>query len=884
MGRNVRNRVRLAGPDRLEARALLATTTVASASGGLTDIIGNAGTIVASQFQPYGNGIIGAEWWNIGVAGPVQVNLTTPNSDGLPPIPTPTAPANTGLIALSQFNAGGFFKIGSQLKDIRLGRGLTVNDYDESIGRAATAAATTTSTAVGLNPVVPALPTNLGSVINSQFNDFGFGPIGIQGQRVTAGGGLSITNLTLIRDPDGQAAPAATTTAAAPADLTPVDTRANTNLILNTQFNDGGFGKVGMQLSNVRVKGPISVASETYAVQPGVENPDQPTPTPRPLPHGRIFGDPTNTGFLRASQFNDGGFGDVGMQWRNVTVGGRVATSTNALSIQPQTNGVGPITVTNKIFGQGNLGATATATSAAAQAAATAAATTTTAGAGVVNTSDPLKNESTNSGRILGSQFSDGGFGDVGMQWDGVAVKGSVTTADNSLSIQPENTGQGLISVANVLFPANPAAPPTQPSAPFQVLPPTPPLVSNADPSVVPALAIPALTSPTTSATTSFLQNDATNSGTILNSQVSDGGFGDIGMQWKRVKVGAVRVVHNSFSVHPEGTALAGVNVANVAYGTPTPLSPRAQAALARNTTILPTTTIDPSQFAQPGTTTTVDPGDDGNPGPQPKNHRQIRAVQFPTKLSAPVSLQWCAVRTTRGIVIIHNTIQIKLGDPSATAPITLSNIAMPGTSPVPITITTSAMQNPTTAATPGVAAPAASATTPTIINSATNSGFLNDAQFSDGGFGDIGLQWRDVKIHGTVSVVHNTMSVDVSGSSTGPINVANVAFDSGALGQIIGKPVPLRIISPPNYYSRIPAVRHNAGTALPQDPSVVDNASNSGVILGGQFAIGGMGHIMLQWGKVGIPGSVTILDNVLSISVSGHGTAPISIQNVSFA
>ena len=861
MGRTGRNRVRLAGVDRLERRSLLSATAFDATTG--TDVIGNGGTIVFSQFQPYGNGVIGSEWWNVGLRGPLSVSLTTPSGTvGGSTSPASLAPANTGLVAFSQFNAGGFFKIGSQLKDIGLGGGLTVADYDESIGNTTTG---TQTAAVGLNPVAPALPTNTGDVISSQFNDFGFGPIGLQLSAVQAGGGLSITNQTLIRNPTGQVAPAAAT-GAVPADLTPVVTLANTNLIQNSQFNDGGFGKVGIQWRGVRVGKSIAVGSETYAVQPGVVNPVGPTPFPRPpKPGERTFGSPTNTGWILGSQFNDGGFGDVGMQWSNVAVGGRVATSTNALSIQPVTNGIGPITVTQKIFGQGLLApASATAAQVSVAPAATARDT------GAVGVSDPTKNEASVSGQLLNSQFDDGGFGDVGMQWDGVAVRGSVTTTDNSLSIQPENVGQGLITVQNVQFPNAPAPAPPQPPLPFQVLPPTPPVIVGDGSGASPALSL-----PTKAGVDQFAQNDATNSGTILNSQFSDGGFGDIGLQWKRVKVGGVRIVHNSFSVHPEGTSLAGVNVANVTFGDKAPLSPRAQAAARRNTTTLPTTTIDPAQLAQAGA---IPPDtSSGDNGPQPKNPRLLRNIQFPTKLTAPISLQWYGVITPRGLVIVHNTIQIKLGDPTATAPITLSNIQMPGRTPVPIQITasTETPQADATSATPAAV---------TGINSASNSGLLNDSQFSDGGFGDIGLQWRDVKIHGMVTVVHNTMAVDVSGTSTGPINIANVAFDSGALDGVHSRPIPLRIVAPPNHFSRIPAARQNAGTALPQDPSVIDNASNSGILLGGQFATGGMGHIMLQWAKVGIPGSVTILDNVLSISITGHGTAPVTIQNVSFS
>ena len=57
----------------------------------------------------------------------------------------------------------------------------------------------------------------------------------------------------------------------------------------------------------------------------------------------------------------------------------------------------------------------------------------------------------------------------------------------------------------------------------------------------------------------------------------------------------------------------------------------------------------------------------------------------------------------------------------------------------------------------------------------------------------------------------------------------------------------------------------------------------NSGILAGGQFASGGLGHVALQWRKVGISGPVTIIDNVLSIKTSGPATSPVTIANVTF-
>ncbi len=73
------------------------------------------------------------------------------------------------------------------------------------------------------------------------------------------------------------------------------------------------------------------------------------------------------------------------------------------------------------------------------------------------------------------------------------------------------------------------------------------------------------------------------------------------------------------------------------------------------------------------------------------------------------------------------------------------------------------------------------------LLNATNNSGIISHAQFSDGGFGDIGLQWRNVSVAGSVKVVHNTLAVDTTADPSptdvpGPITVSNVTFNSGAL------------------------------------------------------------------------------------------------------
>src|SRR5262249_1468372 len=96
-------------------------------------------------------------------------------------------------------------------------------------------------------------------------------------------------------------------------------------------------------------------------------------------------------------------------------------------------------------------------------------------------------NSATNSGLITDSQFNDGGFGDIGLQWNNVQTDGSVTAVHNSLSIQPENDGQGLITVSNISFPSDPAASPEPQTGTERELPPIPSLIDrDGDPVTTP--------------------------------------------------------------------------------------------------------------------------------------------------------------------------------------------------------------------------------------------------------------------------------------------------------------------------------------------------------------------------------------------------------------
>jgi len=62
-----------------------------------------------------------------------------------------------------------------------------------------------------------------------------------------------------------------------------------------------------------------------------------------------------------------------------------------------------------------------------------------------------------------------------------------------------------------------------------------------------------------------------------------------------------------------------------------------------------------------------------------------------------------------------------------------------------------------------------------------------------------------------------------------------------------------------------------------------VQAASNSGTLTGGQFLDGGMGQIGLQWQQVTIDCPIRIVNNLLSVTVSGANTRGVVVQDVTF-
>lgn len=913
----------------LEPRLALATAPVNP----------NAGSIVASQFQPYGYSLLGTQVLDVTATAGTSLQLAAPNNTGTPPAAPaaygyPQSPVNTGQISDSQVNVGGFTTLGLQLQDATLtGGGIRVDILDEGIGKPA-AGGTQPVPAGGANalpalvpPGSPGGPANTGVIASSQFNDGGFGPVGIQASGLTVGGDLSIVSRTTLGAADVPTPPPSVPFAPPLPGM-----NVNAGTIRDSQFADGGFGDTGLQLRTVKVGGSIEVGAERFVIQPtrgtgafappalvGTLNAKtrlvtfakaaagSAPPTSMLYPGMFVFGKGipaktviqsvvngqritlskmphvtgarqlffstrdtgTNTGSVVSSQVADGGFGDIGLQWSNVTVGGRVATLHSGLQVQPELDTVGSITTGQKQFGRLAAPGSATAPSAGpgptfalGEAPGTAAAM-------------PATNDATNSGRIVASQFADGGFGDIGLQWQSVRVSGNVEATHNSLSVQPENAGQGLVTVADVSFTSAPPAFAPSSVSGGGVLPADPTVVTQGTP------VSPRLPTPTGPGISQYQSNSATNSGLISKSQFADGGFGDVGLQWSNVQIrGDVQVVHNSLSIQPEGSKLAGVSVQNVTFGLAATRAgdPRLKPATLAALTVRPSGSAGPPPFV-----------------PNSAYARKANAVnrtnqQYQSSPAAATSLQWRSVtRDASGLVIVNNVLKVNNNGTAGKQPgavagtIQLKGITFPGGVP-PRVLSAQPAVTAKNAAAPGRPVFTGGAVSQVIRgNAATNSGTLSGNQFLDGGTGDIGLQWRDVTVNGSVRIEHNSCSINVVGDAndTGPITVSGIRFDSGWSAP--GAATDSLFLTPP---SAGPQRLDGSAAAAPGGSTlgVVNAASNSATLTGGQFLDGGMGQIGLQWQHVTINCPIRIVNNVFSVTVSGTNTHGVSVQDVTFA
>jgi hypothetical protein len=867
MRRTDRHRVQPRVGDELELRQLLTAP----------QILGNSGQILSSQFQPFVvRTTVTGQFRDVKSRGPIKFGVvsSSPSTGGGA---VAIAPPNSGLITSSQFNGGGFLTVGLQFDHVTLGGGLTVSGFDNENDGAVTPAAAV-SRSPDIDPDTFKLPTlaNAGLVSNTQYNDGGFGIL----ERNMAGKIVSRS------------------------------------------------GRVGFQWRDTTVRGPVNVglgveiipfgAAAPASVVPDVATAGLDDASTGSSPTKTVINFITNMGHIQGSQFNDGGFGDIGMQWSGVTVGGHVATSSNTLFITPQQDKYPAITVANQVFGQTAPGAF---TDANASTLSNDVVARSAGGAPVATTDDyPIlttyDNAPTNSGRLVGAQFNDGGFGDVGLQWRKVRVGGSVTAVHNSLTVQPNNNGQGLITVQGIQFPTAPAPGPRPAREKLRAVPNNPPVIASDGNSVAKKLPKPTgplspyfpipLSGPGTKTLEHSgnypLVNAATNSGLIRGGQFNAGGFGDQGLQWQKVHVGGnVQVVHNSLSVHPQGTMLAGISVSNVTYGPPVSRS------VAKHLSVLPYAVISTGDDATDVGTNAARRIAPAARILHPPNDRWLTNQQLGSLNGSDVYLQWNGIEHNRGLVLVHNIILIQGVGPT-TGPISLSNIRFPFRIPTvaPLEIVTTPSATAATAETQAATAATHSGTAVTkahpraarakasprgaeLLNATNNSGIISHAQFSDGGFGDMGLQWRDVSVAGSVAVVHNTLAVDTTADPSptdkpGPITISNVTFNSNALGGRLPKTRNQITISPPDHYERLSTHPINLGQPLPQSRKVRNESTNTGILAGGQLSAGGSKHVMLQWQCVKVSGKVVVEDNVLSISVLDRPSAPINISNVTFA
>ncbi|MCX7432691.1 MAG: hypothetical protein NTY17_17160, partial [Planctomycetia bacterium] len=348
---------------------------------------------------------------------------------------------------------------------------------------------------------------------------------------------------------------------------------------------------------------------------------------------------------------------------------------------------------------------------------------------------------------------------------------------------------------------------------------------------------------------------------------------GDVGLQWSNVTVrGDVQVVHNALSIQPEGSTLAGVSVQNVTFGSASsPVGdPRLKPATLASLTVGPSGSAGPPPFV-----------------PNAAYARKANAVnrtnqQYLSSPAAATSLQWRSVtRDATGLVIVNNVLKVTNNGTAGKQPggmagsIRLSGITFPGSVPPRVL-----SAKPTVTAKPGQRAAYVTAPQAVRINAATNSGTLSSNQFLDGGTGDIGLQWRDVTVNGSVRIEHNSCSINVVGdaSDTGPITVSGIRFDSGWAAS--------GAASDTLYLTPAAGVGQAATAATPAVIAAggINTASNSATLTGGQFLDGGMGQIGLQWQHVTINCPIRIVNNVFSVTVSGTNTHGVSVQDVTFA
>src|ERR1017187_9313314 len=177
MSRRDRTRVQPRVSDELETRKLLAAP----------QILGNAGQILSSQFQPFGfQTTVGTQFRDVKLRGSIKIDVVNPFPSAEAIQGLPGLPINSGLIGQSQFNNGGFQTVGLQFDHVSLGGGLTVSGFDnEAPGAAATAVTVPSGAGAASTAGTLAATINTNLIYNTQFSDGGFGVL-----RLTPGGSI----------------------------------------------------------------------------------------------------------------------------------------------------------------------------------------------------------------------------------------------------------------------------------------------------------------------------------------------------------------------------------------------------------------------------------------------------------------------------------------------------------------------------------------------------------------------------------------------------------------------------------------------------------------------------------------------------------------------
>ena len=84
------------------------------------------------------------------------------------------------------------------------------------------------------------------------------------------------------------------------------------------------------------------------------------------------------------------------------------------------------------------------------------------------------------------------------------------------------------------------------------------------------------------------------------------------------------------------------------------------------------------------------------------------------------------------------------------------------------------------------------------VTDAATNSGVITDSQFTDGGFGDIGQQWREVEVGAPVTNIHISGTGNTTTIVVGDDNVVTVVpEDSITVEPTTPPPPPVETLDP---------------------------------------------------------------------------------------